>query len=208
MRETLTTIALVLLAGTVAVGCGGASAEEVELEYTTGGDGKPVGPSRMARPLDPAGPRASYPEVATGLGAPTAPTSGEQTAPECLADFDDLRIDVTDVFDGAAIIVTGGRSHAVALQESARAMAAAQLGETESRLAAAPETLGSEPAEGLGKPDEVAMPEVRIEVVDLAEGARISYFAVDPDDVIEVRNAVRRVASDLESGACPTTTTP
>lgn len=200
---------MIAIAGAL-VGCSG-SVETVrtdDLGYTTGGDGKPVGPSRVARPLEPAGPRANYPapedtfDIATEQADPMM-ENGPMAAVGCPAEIENVRIDVTDVYDGAAIIVTGDNAGAVAIQASARAMAAEQIAEAEEAVAAAPAPSGTEPAEGMGKPDDIAMPAVRTEVVDLAQGARISYFAEDPDDVVEVRNAVRRLASAMESGTCP-----
>lgn len=189
----------------LAFGCGD-SVETASVGYTTGGEGKPVGPSRVARPLPEAGPRANYPEPQDTFGLAPSPADpmmedAQTEVGNCPAEIENVRVDVTDIYDGAAIILTAENGRATAIQASARAMTASHLAQ-QAQVAEAPEPAGSEPAEGMGKPDAIAMPAVRTEVVDLAEGARISYFAQDPDEVIEVRNAVRRLASAMEGGSC------
>lgn len=198
---------------------------------TTGGEGKPVGPSRVAAPLDEAGPLAFTPGEAGrtivrqepfDIGAdredplmedrPSIEVESEHRPPvvvnqdeveqrtppgteACPADLPGLRVDVTDVYDGAAVLVTGDSSQAAALQQQARRMVG--LDEGPSAAVAKP---GDQPLArgtiGDGVP-------VQIEVVDLARGARISYFAQDPGDVTRVRNEVRGIAAQMERGNCP-----
>lgn len=212
MRKAWIIAAAALAASTL--GCSASDeTARADLEYTTGGEGKPVGPSRVAAPLEEAGPRANYPDfdhfdVVTDRGDPMMEEEPTVPAGDCPATLANLDIDVTDVYDGAAIVVTGDLSQATAIQASARNMV-----ETEAALddaAAVAQTAepdaDAELGEGVGKPEGgvVTLPGVRTEVVDLARGARISYFAQDPDDVIELRNAVRRIAAAMQAGTCPT----
>lgn len=210
---------IIAAAALVASSVGCSASEETlraDAEYTTGGEGKPVGPSRVARPLDEAGPRANYPDfdhfdVVTDRGDPMMEEEPTVPAGDCPATLTNLDIDVTDVYDGAAIIVTGDLSQAAPIQASARNMV-----ETEAALADAPALAqtadpddDAELGGGVGKPEGTVtvLPGTRSEVVDLALGVRISFYAQDPDDVIEVRNAVRRIASAMQAGECPTAET-
>jgi len=198
---------------------------------TSGATSAPVTASRVAAPLPEAGERANYPEsfevgrtrpveprgerfdIAPDPGDPlmenemptlpetqaageTAPpaSANEGGAAQCLAELGDLRVDVTDVYDGAAIIVTSRSVDPDDIYEHAGTLAQAHG--------------SAEPADGdtaTAKPGATLdMPAAEVRVVELARGARIHYLARDTEnDVTELRNAVRRIASALEQGACP-----
>lgn len=209
--------AWIIAAAALAASSAGCSASEetvrADAEYTTGGEGKPVGPSRVARPLAEAGPRANYPAldhegVVARQGDPMVDDDPTLAAGGCPATLLGLDIDVTDVYDGAAIVVTGELAQASTIQASARNMVEAEAALDDSPVLAetADPDDDAELGRGMGKPEGsvYVVPGTRTEVVDLARGARISFYAVDPDDVIEVRNAVRRIASAMEAGECPT----
>lgn len=216
MRTAWMIAAAALVASSV--GCS-ASEETVraDTEYTTGGEGKPVGPSRVARPLEEAGPRANYPDfdqfdIVTDRQDPMMEEEPTVPAGDCPATLANLDIDVTDVYDGAAIVVTGDLSQATVIQASARNMVQTEAALSDQAAVAqtADPDEDAELGEGMGKPEATVavLPGTRSEVVDLARGVRISFYAQDPDEVIEVRNAVRRIAAAMQAGECPTPEAP
>ena len=205
---------------------------EPELAHakTSGGTSTPVGHSRVARPLPEAGERANYPEgfeigrtrpvdsdaEPFDIGADTEDPMMERETPvatdgdrpasdeaapgpsECLAELGELRIDVTDVYDGAAIIVTSRSVDADRIFERASTLAQAHGATSAADDGTATAKPGEQPREALD------MPPAEVRVIELAHGARIHYLARDTEhDVTELRNAVRRIASSLEQGACP-----
>ncbi len=162
-------------------------------DATEGAEGVPIGPSRVAAPLPEAGPRVTslvpVREDAGKGGAVEA--SVELGARACPARVPGAVIEVTDVNGGAAILVTGTLPQVADLQERTRRMARAQR-ET------AADPLAASGADAL-----VRMPPARIEVVELARGARADYVAHAPADVRDVRRAVRRIAQRMRLGECP-----